>query len=93
VLTVGEALVEVDFGELTPTDGPQWGGLLHDVPRELAAAMCQGADARLLFDDGQERTVHPAALPRMDAYQRALVPFLGEGPLPAEDAADELRGG
>lgn len=45
--------------------------------------MCQGTDARLYVPGGQECTVYPAGMPRTDANERVLVPFLGEGPIPA----------
>ncbi|WP_160159918.1 hypothetical protein [Streptomyces sp. SLBN-31] len=54
------------------------------MPRWLAAAMCQGENARLRLPGGQERTVYPAGMPRTDAHERMLVPFLGEGTPPAD---------
>ncbi|MFJ9729327.1 hypothetical protein ACIRP3_41975 [Streptomyces sp. NPDC101209] len=85
MLTVDDVQVpvQVEFGEFTPCEGPQWGGLLRDVPKGLAAAMCQGAEARLYVPGGQECTVYPAGLPRTVTNERVLLPFLGEGPIPA----------
>jgi hypothetical protein len=46
VLLVGNAQipVEAELGELTPVEMPQWGGLLRDEPKRLAAAMRSGQE-------------------------------------------------
>ncbi|MFJ9908926.1 hypothetical protein ACIRVK_39855 [Streptomyces sp. NPDC101152] len=85
VLLVGneQVPVEAELGELTPPKGSQWAGLLHGVPQRLAAAMQRGAEARLCWPDGQERSVRLAGVPHTDAQGHLLVAILGEGALPA----------
>lgn len=85
VLVVGDEQVpvEAELGELTPDGSGQWGGFLRGVPVRLATAVHQGQDARLRLPDGQERGLRPAGVPRMDSQGRLVVPFLGEGTIPA----------
>ncbi|MGW3135011.1 hypothetical protein [Streptomyces sp. NPDC001139] len=86
VLVVGRehVAVEAEFGELTPADGPWWGGVLRGVPVRLAAALRQGAPTLVCLPGGYEHSVHPAGSPVMNRQGRLVVPFLGEGLFPAE---------
>ncbi|MFJ9729575.1 hypothetical protein ACIRP3_43335 [Streptomyces sp. NPDC101209] len=79
-----QVVVEAELGELMPADGPWWGGFLRGVPVRLAAVLRQGVHAQLCLAEGCEHLVGPAGVPVLDRLGRLVVPFLGEGLVPAE---------